>query len=52
MRQILRMFHRDPAINDAMVNRFVNDAYSVNFETIDLEYLTDQIARPFVEILK
>ena len=37
---------------DAMVNRFVNDAYNANFETIDLEYLTDQIARPFIESLK
>ena len=52
MRQIMRMFHSDPEINDAMVNRFVNDAYDANFETMDLEYLTDQIARHFVESLK
>ena len=52
MRQIIRMFRQDPEINDAMVNRFVNDAYDANFETIDLEYLTDQIARPFIESLK
>ena len=52
MRQIIRMFHRDPEINDGMVNRFVNDAYDANFETIDLDYLTEQIARPFVESLK
>ena len=52
MRRIIRMFRRDPDLNDAMVNRFVNDAYDANFETVDLEYLTDQIARPFVESLK
>ena len=40
----MRMFHRDPDINDAMVNRFVNDTYDANFETTNLEYLTDQIA--------
>ena len=47
----MRMFHRAPEINDAMVNLFVNDEYDTNFETIDLEYLTDQIARLFVESL-
>ena len=46
------MFHWVPRNYNVMVNQFVDDMYDVNLETINLEYLTDQIAQPIIDSLK
>jgi hypothetical protein len=49
MREITGMFCGDNEINDILVNEFINEKYDAQFEVTDLEYLVNQIARPFLE---
>lgn len=51
-RQIIDTFSKDPEVNDDTVNRFVNETYDAKFDVLDLDFLTEQIARPFIESLK
>ena len=48
-REIVRMFHKDPEINDILVNDFINEKYDGNFDVFDVEFLVNQIARPRLE---
>ena len=48
-REITRMFGKDADINDVLVNEFINEKYDVRFKVTDLEFLVNQIARPFKE---
>ena len=48
-REIVRMFSKDPDVNDVLVNEFINEKYDSQLEVTDLEYMVNQIARPFKE---
>ena len=48
-REIIRMFGKDADINDVLDNKIINEKYDAQFKVTDLEYLVNQIARPFKE---
>lgn len=48
-REITRMFGKDGDVNDVLVNEFVNEEYDAQFRVTDLEFLVNQIAKPFKE---